>query len=112
MIDQAYLTKTVSSIGLTARHLDMVQNIVAQIFKDTTCVVYLFGSRARGTHTITSDIDIAVASPDDLGNKLSALREALEFSTIPLFVDVVDLSQAGATFLEQVRNEGVIIWRN
>ncbi len=104
--------KTASGLGLAARYLDIVQNIVAQIFGNTACIVYLFGSRARGTHTTTSDIDLAVASSENLGNKLSLLREALESSTIPLFVDVVDLSQAGTTFLEQVQNEGVIIWKN
>lgn len=112
MIENVSPTKTGSSVGLSARHLDFIQKIVAQVFRDTSCVVYLFGSRARGTHTLTSDVDIAIASPEHVGGKLGALREALEFSTLPLFVDVVDLNQVGTTFLEEVKNEGIVIWKN
>lgn len=104
--------KTESGISLAPRYLDIIQKIVAQILGDTSCIVYLFGSRARGTHTPTSDVDIAVASLEDVGGKLSVLREALEVSTIPFFVDVVDLGQTTMTFLKQVENEGVVIWRN
>lgn len=101
-----------AGIGLAPRHLDAIQKIVAQIFSDTECIVYLFGSRARGTHAPSSDVDIAIASPEDAGGKLGALREALEFSTIPFFVDVVDLNQTAQRFVENVQNEGVIIWKN
>jgi len=101
-----------AGVGLAPRHLDAIQKIVAQIFSDTACIVYLFGSRARGTHAPASDVDIAVASPEDVGGKLGALREALESSTIPFFVDVVDLSQTAKKFVENVQNGGVIIWKN
>lgn len=112
MIDHTDLTKTVSSIGLVARHLDLIQKIVAQVFKNTSGIVYLFGSRARGTHDSTSDVDLAIALSENVGGKLGALREALELSPLPLLVDVVDLSQAETTFSEQVRDEGIVIWRN
>ncbi len=104
--------ETATGIGLAPRHLDAIQKIVAQIFSDTECIVYLFGSRVRGTHVPASDVDIAVTSPKDVSGKLGALRDALEFSTIPFFVDVVDLSQTAKTFAENVQNEGVIIWKN
>lgn len=46
--------------------------------------IYLFGSRARGTHKVTSDIDIAL----DAGRKLDMLelaqaRNVLECLYIP-----------------------------
>ncbi len=105
-------TQTTSSIGLASRYLDAIQEIIARFFNDTSCIVYLFGSRARGTHTPTSDVDIAVAASEDIGGKLGALREALELSMVPFFVDVVDLSQTTPTFVENVQSEGVVIWRN
>lgn len=112
MSTQISQTNPAVDTGLAPRHLDAIQEIVAQIFNDTSCVVYLFGSRARGTHTPTSDIDIAVASSEDVDEKLAALREALEISNLPLFVDVVDLSQTAITFIENVQSEGIVIWRN
>lgn len=61
--------------------------------------VFLYGSRARGTATKTSDIDVGIVPnqplPPDL---LSEVREALEESTILYPVEVVDLSRADARF--------------
>jgi hypothetical protein len=37
---------------------------------------------------------------------LSAIREELEESNVPFRVDLVDLSDAGSTFREQVEKEG------
>lgn len=39
---------------------------------------------------------------------LARLREALEESTIPYRVDVVDLSEADAAFRDRVHREGVV----
>ena len=40
--------------------------------------IWLFGSRARGTHRAESDFDILVVLPDALGAKASDYRYALE----------------------------------
>ena len=70
--------------------------------------MFLFGSRASGKATGISDIDVAVlpleALPDGV---LSLIREALEESTIPYPVDVVDLSTVDEEFREKVLAEGV-----
>lgn len=47
----------------------------------------LFGSRAKGTATERSDIDIAVSGVEDIG----ALREALDAIPTLYQIDLVDL---------------------
>jgi predicted nucleotidyltransferase len=70
--------------------------------------VYLFGSWARGTAGPTSDVDLAVDPREPLPpGVLARLREALEESTIPLRVDVVDLADTDAAFRDRVRREGI-----
>lgn len=112
----AYISQPLLNVDqnsdLSQHYLESIRSIIAQVLENTSCTVYLFGSRARGTHAPASDVDIAISSPEDLNRKLGDLREALEFSTIPFFVDVVDLNHTETAFLEQVKNEGVVIWTN
>ena len=74
------------------------------------CKIYLFGSRARGTHSEGADIDIAI----DNGSKIYyrtvwELHDLIESTTIPVFVDVVDLNSVDKKFREQVLNEAILL---
>ncbi|MCD8053515.1 MAG: nucleotidyltransferase domain-containing protein [Lachnospiraceae bacterium] len=69
--------------------------------------VILFGSRARGTHTERSDIDLAVSGGDfdgfywDIQEKTHSL----------LLFDVIDLSQEISDELKSVlEKEGIVIY--
>lgn len=74
--------------------------------------VYLYGSRATGTGGRTSDIDVGVVPTEPLPpGLLSSIREALEDSTVPYPVDVIDLSEADGDFRERVL-AGAIEWSN
>ncbi len=70
--------------------------------------LYLFGSRARGDAGRASDIDIAVLpeAPLEPGT-LARIRDALEESTIPYEVEVVDLSRVDAVFRRKVLAEAI-----
>lgn len=88
--------------------LDRVKEIVFRYLAGREAQVYLFGSRARGKARTASDIDIAIEAPEPLPPFLLAeMRDALEESTIPYNVDVVDLRTAGAALRAIVRKEGV-----
>ena len=88
--------------------LDRVKAIVRQTLGHTPADVYLFGSWASGTQRSTSDIDVAIESAEPLPRALLAsLREALEESTVPNRVDVVDLAETDAAFRDRVRREGI-----
>jgi predicted nucleotidyltransferase len=65
----------------------------------------VFGSRARGTATPTSDIDVAVGAP---GVDLLDLAADLSRAT-GRDVDVVDLEHAGVPLLARIVREGVLV---
>jgi len=94
--------------------LKMLIKIIESVINEKGVVVYLFGSRATGKATSTSDIDIGILYTKDtnLSKKLTILREMIENSNIPYLVDVVDLSKVSESFREKVLKEGKIIWKN
>ena len=65
----------------------------------------VFGSRARGTATPTSDVDVAVGAP---GVDLLDLAAELSRAT-GVEVDVVDLEHAGLPLLARIVREGVLV---
>jgi predicted nucleotidyltransferase len=76
---------------------------------ETTARVYLFGSCARGEVWHGSDIDVAIDPDEDLPRSVMiGIRDALEESTVPYFVDVVGLKKADEQFKARVKAEGVL----
>lgn len=89
-------------------YIDRIRRMVLDFLADTSARVYLFGSWARGMQRRGSDVDVAV----DGGNadKISALKELLEDSTIPYRVDVVDMRFASESLRREIRKDG-IAWK-
>ncbi len=77
-----------------------------------TCKVYLFGSRARNKHHAGSDIDLAIDAKQLLGiGIIGNIKEEIEESTIPYFVDIVDLNNVDEAMKEEILKDG-ILWSN
>ncbi|MEN1969725.1 nucleotidyltransferase domain-containing protein [Lentibacillus sp. N15] len=88
--------------------LNYLKNIIISTLNDTPANIYLFGSWARMEEKRTSDIDIALQSPEEIPNlKWVELRERIEESTLPYRVDLVDLSKADQEFAKKVEREGI-----
>lgn len=73
--------------------------------------IYLFGSRARGTHSQWSDIDIAL----DTGRKISRyeigeLMSMFEASNMPYKVQIVDFHSVSDDMRESILGEK-IVWK-
>ena len=74
--------------------------------------VYLFGSRARGTVSKISDIDLAI----DNGQKilpiglLAEARDMLNASNIPYKIEIVDFYSVSTLMQNQINQDG-IIWK-
>ncbi|MBA3954318.1 nucleotidyltransferase domain-containing protein [Candidatus Dependentiae bacterium] len=73
--------------------------------------IYLFGSRARGTYKLTSDIDIAL----DIGEPISGLdlvkaRNIIDALNIPQKVDLVDFNSVPQALKDNILKEGVV-WK-
>lgn len=94
------------------RYLPRILDTILPFFRERKASLYLFGSRARGDHVPVSDYDIAVDCPEPIGRVIGLAAEALEESTIPVKVDLVDCQSISAPFREHIRSEGVLLWRN
>ena len=74
--------------------------------------IYLFGSRARGTHSQWSDIDIALKENEKISRY--AIAEAvsmLEASNMPYKIDIVDFNSVTSDMRESIEDER-ILWKN
>lgn len=65
--------------------------IVIQPLAERGAKIWCFGSRAKGTHSKYSDIDLMVESSEDLTQLIGEVHEAIVDSAFPYKVDIVDL---------------------
>jgi uncharacterized protein len=74
--------------------------------------IYLFGSRAKNTHTVTSDIDIAIDAgyPIDMSER-GQINSMLDALSIPQTIDVVDFQRAPEALRVNILRDG-ILWKN
>jgi predicted nucleotidyltransferase len=77
--------------GLTKRDMMTLHEILCR-YPDVKSV-YIFGSRAMGTHKFGSDIDLAVMNPDLSDTTLRRLQAEFEESSLPYPVDILCVSE-------------------
>jgi len=91
-------------IDLRPDFLDTLKRLLAEIVPD--CEVRIFGSRYNWTATDASDLDLALVGPGKLHWKtLARLKSALEESSLPYRVDVLDWRAISPEF-QQVIKQG------
>lgn len=95
MVKQAYKEKL---IALISKHFPSAK-------------IYLYGSRARGDHSLYSDIDIAIDVEEKVdAHKMALVRTSIEDLNIPLEVDVVDFYEIPEKMRKKITTEGVL-WK-
>jgi uncharacterized protein len=73
------------------------------------CRIFLFGSRARGTHHSGSDIDVALDAGARIAiSSIGRMKEAIEGSNIPFFVDIVDFHAISPEMRQEIIKDGVV----
>jgi len=73
--------------------------------------IYLFGSRARGTHSPRSDIDIALQSTEQLSrHAIAEIVRMLQASDIPYKIEIVDFNRVSDDMRTSILEEG-IVWQ-
>src|SRR5579872_6115862 len=78
---------------------EAVKQIVLKHVSPQKTLVFLFGSRATKNFRETSDYDVGLFSEKGIPpQQLANIREDLQDSNIPLFVDVVDFSRVPKDF--------------
>lgn len=94
------------SIHVSEPELKVVRRVLREALHGES--VFVFGSRARGDHRQTSDLDIAVLGSHPVS---IATRSQLEFgfseSDLPFKVDVVDLQTVDPSFRKIIENEAI-----
>lgn len=74
--------------------------------------IYLFGSRAKNTHTVTSDIDIAIDAGEPMGMlERGQINSMLDALNLPQNIDVVDFQRAPEALRANILREG-ILWKS
>ncbi len=83
--------------------------ILANLFQNLPCDVFVFGSRIKGTQRKFSDLDLCLKAkkPIDLAT-IAMLKEALSQSDLPFTVDVIDYNSLSAGFKKIIDEEGVL----
>jgi len=93
--------------SLNSRLIQLIQDIAK---KYAIKRIVVFGSRARGDHTPTSDIDLAVYTLPEFVNKGYFSSEIDDLATL-LKIDVVFINDYTDTNLvENIKKEGVVIY--
>lgn len=76
-----------------------------------TCTDTIVCVKGKGDNTVQSDIDIAIDNQKEIDFFiLSSIKEAIEESSIPFMVDVVDLQTVSQGLKAQIMKEG-IVWK-
>ena len=88
------------------KNIDDLKTLLIQTFPDDK--IYLFGSRAKKTESVYSDIDIAIESTQDIHQKLSHLKYMIEESNLIQKVDLVNLAKA--PYLQKIVKDEGIVW--
>lgn len=77
--------------------------------KDKYCV-FLFGSRASGDSSISSDIDIGIIGTERIGDLYYKIINEIEESAVPYQVEIVDFNTVEEDFKRIVLEGDIIIW--
>ena len=87
------------------KHKTELMNIILN--KIPGCAIYLFGSRATGQARTGSDIDLALDAGKTIPFKtLLSLQVAIEETTIPMQVDLVDFQDAPQELKKEILQKG------
>jgi predicted nucleotidyltransferase len=94
------------------KYLNQMRELVLSETTSLDCTILLFGSRARGLHRRSSDIDIAFSglSEQIFTRVRDRLLAKIEESVIPHHVDLVNLDSAPSNF-KNVAMKEVIVWK-
>jgi predicted nucleotidyltransferase len=75
--------------------------------------IYLFGSRARGTNTERSDIDLALDAGEKIPRRIvHEIKDVLEATNIVNSIDVIDLNGAISDSLRSVILKEGVLWKS
>ena len=94
-----------NTLGLSADLLKQIVDAIVRSADPKKIVIY--GSRARGDFSETSDVDIAV----ECENGAEFIRNGIEDDVRTLLkLDIVNLGDVDQRLREEIRNEGLVVY--
>ncbi len=96
--------------GLTDKELESLSSIFSK--KLSSGNIYIYGSRAKGNYTSTSDIDLVIQGSQTLStNELAEIEDAIIESDIPYLCDIQYLENiSNQALLEHIATIGKLIY--
>jgi type I restriction enzyme S subunit len=92
------------AIDIRPDHYSIIQKILREHLPHQKIMV--FGSRAKGTSTLTSDLDLCLMGEEKLSfERLAALQDAFSLSLLPYKVDIVEWSKLTPEFKALIKPE-------
>lgn len=89
-------------VDLEDKYIIFIKDIISKYLADY--VLYLYGSRAKGTARKYSDVDLAISSPLLTPEIKSKIEFDLENSTFPYKVDLTDLNNITTQFKKLIES--------
>lgn len=90
---------------------DKIKSYVLDALENEPVKVILFGSRALGKSRKTSDFDIGIIPYGTFSRKkITQLKAALEESTIPYHIDIVNFAEVSDEFKNHAM-KGAKVWK-
>ncbi|MCK5056753.1 MAG: nucleotidyltransferase domain-containing protein [Candidatus Aminicenantes bacterium] len=91
------------------KYMSIVKKTVLEVLKDRSCQVFLFGSRARGTFRLGSDMDVGVSGLDEdfFSRMKSRILLKVEESIVPFDVDIINFDIVDGEFKKEARKNRI-----
>lgn len=89
-------------MNLDLKHRQQLLGIIRQYLSDPEFRVFVFGSRVKGNSQKFSDVDVGIEGSRPVEQKIMyKIKDELEESDLPYFVDVVDFAVADPSFTKK-----------
>jgi len=99
-----------NKFGLTQRDINTLTGILRKY--STVADVVVFGSRAKGTFKPGSDIDLAVMNNGVSDAEILNIKNDLEESSLPYFVDVLNYPNIKtADLINHIKRVGITLYK-
>lgn len=93
-------------IHLTPQHANIVRAILSEYFDGTPLCVFVFGSRARTSARIDSDLDLLIDTQEQIPlSTIAQLKESFEESDLPFHVDIVLRTDISPEFYQRIQED-------
>ena len=98
-------------LDLPRRYRERLQELLKDHVPDAE--VWAYGSRVNGESHEASDLDLVIRGPalEPLGAEFLNLVEALENSSIPILVEVLDWARLPESFHREIQRDYVVVQR-